>query len=295
MAPIEGAAAAQAQQCPPGGVSWLTRQDTAAATEWIRKAALQSSQTNATAEKCAHQSIGTDDSSSTAVTPLPLTRVVAQLEQIIQMHELEVEAKHKIEVLIKYARKESKVLSKWAEKLGEQAKVSIICEANRTDLKSICESITMQIEGLQESSNEMQMKIGKTIKAVEETKDIAKELASKVNKVTEATDKIASKTESYRDVLLASPAQGNKVKANPRVLGDIERKAKQILVEIFNIEGNNTMAKSLTELVSKAKEAIDSLEDVDKPKDIKVITAHKARREVVLLTLNSKEAVQWIK
>jgi len=55
------------------------------------------------------------------------------------------------------------------------------------------------------------------------------------------------------------------------------------------------LAKSLTELVSKANKVIASIEDTAKPKDIKVLAVLKMRKQTLLLTLNSKEAVAWFR
>ena len=63
--------------------------------------------------------------------------------------------------------------------------------------------------------------------------------------VTVATDKIALELTTYQDALLVAPKQTSRVNIDPRVLSNIECKAKQILVNIYDIEGNNTMAKSL--------------------------------------------------
>ena len=58
--------------------------------------------------------------------------------------------------------------------------------------------------------------------SVEEAKTDTKDLASKVSKVTDTTDKIASNTNSYRAVLLSKPAQPNKAVTDPKVLSDME-------------------------------------------------------------------------
>jgi hypothetical protein len=62
---------------------------------------------------------------------------------------------------------------------------------------------------------------------------------------------------------------------DPKVLGDLDCKARQILVELFGTEGDITFGKSLTELATKANEAIGEIVDTGKPKDIKVETLFK--------------------
>jgi hypothetical protein len=75
----------------------------------------------------------------------------------------------------------------------------------------------------------------------------------------------------------------------------MDRKAKQILVNIYDNKGSNTMSQSLTEIVNKANKVIAVMEDTEKPKGAKVLTAMKMHRSTLLLTLDSKEAAEWIK
>jgi len=113
--------------------------------------------------------------------------------------------------------------------------------------------------------------------------------------VTDTTDKLATNTNSYQPVLLSKPVVLNKTAANPRVLNDMDQKAKQILVDIYDKDDNNVLLKSLTYIVEKANETIAGLQYTSKPKDIKVVSALKIRGKAVLLTLNSKEVVTWIR
>jgi hypothetical protein len=81
--------------------------------------------------------------------------------------------------------------------------------------------------------------------------------------------------------------------ADPKVLADIKRKSRQILVEMPATEGNHMLGKSLTELTAKANKVITSIVDSGKPKDAKVESLFKTQRGDLLM-LNSKEAVMWI-
>jgi hypothetical protein len=87
----------------------------------------------------------------------------------------------------------------------------------------------------------------------------------------------------------------HKISAPPRILGDMECRAKQILINIYNEEGNNTLEKSLVELIAKANEILDTMTDTDKPKEVKVEAALKTKKNAILLTMNSKEAAIWIR
>lgn len=109
-------------------------------------------------------------------------------------------------------------------------------------------------------------------------------------------DKIASNTQMYGDALTQSPAAVvSKFTPDPRVLGDMEHKARQILIDIFDEEGNNTLAKSLTELITKANEVIGKIEDTDKPDKVIVESALQTQKGRLVMTLNSKEAASWLR
>jgi hypothetical protein len=77
-------------------------------------------------------------------------------------------------------------------------------------------------------------------------------ILNRIGKVTSVADKIADNTQSYCDALVSRQSPTHKASVDPKVLGDIDRKAKQILVDMFDEEGVNTLEKSLTELIAKA-------------------------------------------
>jgi len=153
--------------------------------------------------------------------------------------------------------------------------VSAIRAVIRKDLAEIHDSLEKQIIKVKEDCSIILDNTSKVLKEVEETKTDTKDLACKVNKVTDAADKIASDTSSYRNALLAKLAPSNKISADPRILNNMDRKAKQILMDIYNKDSNNILTKSLTAIVDKANETIVGIKDVSKPKDIKVTMALK--------------------
>ena len=142
----------------------------------------------------------------------------------------------------------------------------------------------------------------KALKMSEELKGETSDILHKIGKITDITDKIADATQSYRDVLVARQTPTHKADVDPKVLGDMDRRAKQILVNIFDEEGKNTLGKSLSEVESelrgKANEALDKVSDdsdVDRPEKVKVESVLKTNKNAILLTLNSKEATNWIR
>ena len=223
-------------------------------------------------------------------------RLIAEmLAAIIQSGKLDTSTKQNVVKIIKLAREEEVKEDARLLSGGEQTKVSTIREVIREDLVGIHNSLKKRILQVQESCKVLLENTSKVLKDVEEAKTDTKDLACKVNKVTDATDKLASDTNSYRDALLSKPAPSNKANVDPRVLSDMDRKAKQILVDIYDKDADNILTKSLTAMIDKANEAIAGIQDASKPKDIKVVAALKTQGKAVLLTLNSEEAVSWIR
>ena len=109
---------------------------------------------------------------------------------------------------------------------------------------------------MQESCKVLLENTSKVLKDVEEVKTNTKDLACKVNKVMDATDKLASDTNSYRDALLSKPTPSNKANVDPRVLSDMDQKVKQILIDIYDKDADNILTKSLTAMIDKANKAI---------------------------------------
>jgi hypothetical protein len=94
---------------------------------------------------------------------------------------------------------------------------------------------------------------------------------------------------------MSRPSLLNKASVDPKVLCDMECKDKQILIDIFDEEGANTLGTSLIELMAKANGALDNINDGDKPEHVKVESVHKTKKNVILLTLNSKEVANWLR
>jgi hypothetical protein len=286
--PLKGATGTPPQP-RPASRAHLSRRTTA--TTQANKQTELNSAPKAAADKGSQSLSGDDDEAVGS----PLSKIANILVGIIQNHELADTVRQEITEVIGYARTEGEAEEKWTAEPKVQAKVSAIRDVIRQGIETACATLREQIRGVQNTANEALLSTSKVLKEVEEAKTEARDIARKVSKVTEATDKIASEAETYRDALLARPKQTSRNSVDPKVLTDMDRKEKQILVEIFDVEGKDTLAQSLTELVSKANGAITSMEDTGKPKDIKVLTAHKTRREAVILTLSSKEAADWLR
>lgn len=120
-------------------------------------------------------------------------------------------------------------------------------------------------------------------------------ILNRIGKVTSVADKIVDNTQSYCNALVARQPPMHKASINPKILRDIDQKAKQILIDVFVKEDAKTLEKSLTELITKANEVLNGMSDTDKPSVVKVEATFKTQKNTILLMLNSKEAVSWVK
>jgi len=183
------------------------------------------------------------------------------------------------------------------QKPQAQAETNALHQAIRKDLTNLHDSLAARLNGITATTN-LTLETGeKTLKATEDLKGGTKDLICKVGNVTSMADKIASIMQSYRDILAARQpeAPSHRTSVDPKVLGDMERKAKQILIDTFDEEGTTTIDKSLVELVDKANEVISKMTDANKPKNAKVETVLKTKKGAILFTLDSKETANWIR
>ena len=178
--------------------------------------------------------------------------------------------------------------------LEASAKEGAIRKSIKADLVEMYNALSKQLNGIQDTANATLTSLGKLLVDTEKVAAATKDLTGKVGKITDTADKIATDTSKYQDTVLTRPTQTLRASTDPKVLGDIECKGRQILIEHLGLDGTNVLGKSLTELTTKANKAINAIKDSRKPKDIKVQTLFKTHREALVLTLNSKDTVIWI-
>jgi len=220
---------------------------------------------------------------------------VLALARVIKKEKLDKSTKESLDEIITYMQ------DKEAKEQQRKSITEIPSEDNtpgkniRSDLADMHKALTIQLNGIQDTLNMTLTSTDKLLKASKEAAANTIDLTSKIGKVTDTADKIVTETSKYRDAVLSKPAQSNRSNTNPKVLGDLEHKARQILIMIHNTAENDTLNKSITELTTKANEAIGTIEAMDKPKEAKVKTIFKTHKGTLVLIFNSKEAARWIK
>ena len=129
------------------------------------------------------------------------------------------------------------------------------------DLEGTLEKGLEKLSNLVEASLDNQTELQRTSKELEETaEDIRKSMQDVNNNLAVASDasnKLTNMVSMYREMLLAAPQiQQNKPRTgarqkeatDPRITRDVERRAKQVLVDVLNSKVTN---RSLDEIRSK--------------------------------------------
>jgi hypothetical protein len=122
-----------------------------------------------------------------------------------------------------------------------------------------------------------------------------KELEGKMAKVNDSTDKLANTTKSYRDAMMAKSANPNRSCADPKVLINMDRKARQILIRYDSDEENATINASILELKDRANKIVTEMDDPTCPEVTKIESIARTRDNSLLVLLNSKEAADWLR
>lgn len=200
-----------------------------------------------------------------------------------------------IKGVFKYIRELETAERRDKDRLEIQAEVSSFRKAFKNNLSQMQHDLNHQLNGITATLNVTLETTEKALKVAEEIKGKTTDIICDVSKVTNAADRLADTTQSYRDALVSKQTSPNKSSVDPKVLSDMERKERQILVDIYDEEDACTMDKSLSELLDKANDALDKMSDGNKPEKVKVEGVHKTKRNAILLTLNSKAAAIWIR
>ena len=222
--------------------------------------------------------------------PTILETVVKAIHMIINKDKLDKKVRASLENMLKFISNMEEKENKRAESAMAQPEVSTLYKAIKQDLSRMHEALARQMDGVLDTASATLTNTEKTLTDTQNLKEETKEISSKVRKVNDATT-----MQSYHDILAQSLAAVSKPSLDPKVLGDMECRAQQILIDIFNEDGNNTLSKSLTELIAKANETIGKIEDVDKPAKVYIESALQTCKGGLILTLNNKEAANWLR
>jgi hypothetical protein len=256
------------------------------------KAVDSSASTAAQTTANATQKSGTDTPALSKVSSY-LHLIVVSLETIIASHAVPEKTKGalaKIQLNAKFAEDE---VSKAAGQQHFADNVKALHNFLKADLTQWRQSCDAKLERIAADQSKILELTDNTAKSTESLKESTEKLNSKINKVNESTTRFADTAKSYRDALVASePSPGTGKNVDPKILSDLDRKAKQVLVGFHDPTVEN---KSQAELKDKANDIIASLGELLPPEGAKVENVLKLRSGGAILQLNSKEAANWIR
>jgi hypothetical protein len=209
----------------------------------------------------------------------PFDVIIEAIETIAYKHKLQTAAKKDLEALVVYTRAAKRIEKEKERSTQTKMEVSELRLILKADLQGMYNALAHKLEELRTSHKETLEKADLVLKASEDNKGMAKELAKelegKVGKVAEAASKMESCAMSYRDALTTKNPLATGQGTNPKVLNNIDRRVKQILIEVFDTEGESTLARSTEELLDKANSIIKGIADKGKPGDAQVVLVYK--------------------
>jgi hypothetical protein len=232
---------------------------------------------------------------SSKQAPSSLQVIAEALNIILEKEKPEKRIRSLLEGVLIFIRDMEKEKKGAVESTREQPEVSTLHKTIKQDLSKMYAAIAKQMDRILDTASVTLENTEKTLANIQNMKEATNKISNKVGKVNEAMDKIATTTQSYHDAFVQNSVAANKPSLDPKVLGDMECRARQILIDIYDEDGNNTLAKSLTELVAKANETIGKIEDTDKLAKDLVESVLQTRKGGLILTLNSKEVASWLR
>ena len=184
------------------------------------------------------------------------------------------------------------------ELAGQAATINMVRvshEQIKADLCSLYKALDSRLTEIQGGQEKLLTSMEALSKTTDNLHTTVRELETKVVKVTDTTDKIVNTAMSYRDVLLTKADSPNRASIDPKVLSDIERRLKQILINCSMAEIRDAADISLAELREKVNMIIKDMDDYCCPEVMAVEMVTKTRDGSLLLMLNSREAVDWLR
>ena len=184
------------------------------------------------------------------------------------------------------------------ELAGQTATMNMVRVSHKqikADLCSLYKALDSRLTEIQGSQEKLLTSTEALSKTTDNLHTTARELETKVVKVTDTTDKIANTAMSYRDPLLTKVDSPNRASIDPKVLSDIERRSKQILIDCSMAEIRDAADTSLAKLREKANTNITGMDDYCCPEGTAVEKVTKTRDGSLLLMLNSREAADWLR
>jgi hypothetical protein len=205
-----------------------------------------------------------------------------------------------------------------------QAITTLLQEASNTksQLMPVLETLTQKLgEHVEKSLQEEITKLSGSLKdamadqckamtppeavaeAVAMLKQVASDMSKTIGEATTATTQINDTTFSYKQALLQAAPQATQTHQtyhmqerttypDPRILRDMDRRAKQILIDTIDPEVVNL---SLAELKEKVRTSIASVTNPPPPQNVEILEVSKLKKGGITVLFGSKEIIDWMK
>ncbi|KAN0131821.1 hypothetical protein V8E53_010349 [Lactarius tabidus] len=137
--------------------------------------------------------------------------------------------------------------------------------------------------------------------AVQSIKAVAGEMGKSIVQVTDTSMQLASTATNYKDTLLKSseqqaqprphPPQEKPSQSDPKVIRDIDRKARQILIDT---KDDKLLSASLAEIKEKVHTAISAITNPPPPKEATILEISKLCKGGFTILFKEKEITDWL-
>jgi len=134
---------------------------------------------------------------STKQRPTTLQIVAKGIKTIIADEKPERKIKAALEGVLKYIRDEEEKEKRAAESVLTQPVVSTLHKVIKQDLSRVYEALAKQIDGVLGTASVTLENSEKTLADTQNLKEMTSKISTKVGKVNDAADKIASETKTY--------------------------------------------------------------------------------------------------
>ena len=228
-------------------------------------------------------------------SPSALHNIIAMVEQIITKYNPPGQVKTALSEVIQTAKKATLEEAKPAEIHVPLNSVKILHERFKADLVTVHNSLEAKIADIYHNQKRLLTSTETLSKSTEELHSSTKELENKVVKVNDATTQIANTTLSYRDALMAKPTNLLRSTADPKVLDDRDRRARQLMIGYDSVEENATLNISLSDLKDKANKIVSEMVGPTRPEEVSIESVTRTRGGSLLLLLNTKDAADWLR
>ena len=239
---------------------------------------------------------GKGDKGDKSTHTAPLEAISTVLEKLVARYESELsdQVKHDITSIIIYTKKAAEEGNQMTVRLAPED-MKVLRSQIKTDIADACNAIESKLDEHAIGINALSVQTMEIAQTMGEFQDTAKELTGKLGEVSNKTSLIAETATNYRDAVVNGTTHSNRTNTDPKLLSDLERKAKQLLLDFDDPKDNIGQTKSNAELKDKANEVLDALEGTERPDTVKVENITKVRNGALLFQMNSKEAANWLK